>query len=259
MWVWYMHKKSSLRTARDQFLPGITGLNLHCVLAMLYEACFILMTYLTWMGLTMTVTVLKPGFDALPLNQQAIANNPDALASLSDGLTLFVGKLGLAFALAGVITIIIYCISNALIWARLANQRPDLAWIRRWLGTTIPCAILWGAAFIVMAVVFQPAWYGVTVMLWYGIGLYAMTCVHLALTTKPHANRREIYTTTWNLGFMYATHVLAPFTLWLASYLCITFLLGLFINMTQGLILAPYLIVMTIWLRRYLLVTIRNV
>jgi len=226
---------------------------LDALFAMAYEVVFVLLCWLIWNGLEQSVLLIKSGsFDPLPLDKAAMIADPSLIDSASAGLTMIAVKLGAVFLSAGIIFILLYCLFNALIWAKLGGRKAETAWMKRWMRATVPWTMMWGIIFILTTILFKPESYWLTVPIWFFAAIYFTTALHLVLATDNESRGWAAMKKSLNLAIPKGLSIIIPGVLWLAVYLAITFLVGLAIDMTRNEIIVPYLIVMTVWLRSYL-------
>ena len=229
---------------------------LYSAYAIAYEIVFVLISWGLWILLELTVGWQRSSFDALPLDREAIAQNPVLIETAASGLRFFVAKMGLILLAFAVAFSLLYCFFNALIWARLNAQTPSAPWIRRWMKATGPFALFWLALFAVTAFVFKQEWYFLTVPIWFFAALLGMTILHIALSINTSISGwKAIKESPAILLAHYKTNyktIIWCLFLWLITYIPLTFLLGLITDMTRTEILVPYLVITTVWLRKYL-------
>lgn len=247
--AWTGYKKS---------INEIKGLNINLLFAALYETAFVLLFFALWIGFEAVIAIQRQGFSSIPLDREALAQHPALIEAASQGLTWFLAGIGLSIAAFGLLFALLYCTINGMIWARLNNQVPTITLMKQWLKTTYPTAIVWLAVFVATAVLFKPSWYFITVPAWFFAALYSMTCLHLTLVRSPAIGGWKAVKDSLRLGICNPRILLWPMALWMATYIPITFLLGLIFDMTRTEALTPYLIVMTVWLRRSILISIHT-
>lgn len=243
--------RSSLRTAISNFKPSITGMDRGTAWAMAIEAVFCAVTYWIYSGFSATIDWIKPGFEAIDLNRDDWAGNPALIQKAYDGVISVLWEIGLAATIWALIFLAAYCIFNALIWTTLSGKKPDLNRIRRWMWTTFPWTIAWAVLFVLMVVAFQPEWYSWTVPIWVILYEYFTLPLHITLTKEEGSKGWAAMKRATGIAILEGQTILWPMIIWLAAYLLITPIIGAMIDMTGSLALLPYLIIMTIWLRRY--------
>lgn len=247
--AWAGYKKS---------INEIKRININLLFAAVYETLFILLFWALWIGFEAVIALQRQGFSKIPLDREVMAQQPALIEAASEGLTGFLAGIGLSIAVFGLLFALLYCTINGMIWARLNNQVPTITLMKRWIKTTYPTAIVWLAVFVATAVLFKPTWYFITVPAWYFAALYSMTCLHLTLASSPATFGWKAIKDSFRLGVCNLGILIWPIALWLATYIPITFLLGLVFDMTRTEALVPYLIVMTVWLRHFLLISIHT-
>lgn len=243
---------STFSRLKRSYLDSLRGLDLHALYAILYELAFVLSCWALWAGHIAFIGWERGMISSMNLEPQPLT--PELVQATSQGITSFVAAFGLGLAVFGALLALLYCLFNSLVWARLTGNPPTTAWAWRWVKTTLPAALVLELLFVVMTVAFKPEAYTLTVPVWFFLSLYLMTSLHLTLATNRDRAGRKAWASALHLAAGGCLTILLPTAAWLATYIPITFLLGIVVDMTRTEILAPYLIVMTVWLRRYLLV-----
>ncbi|MEK6959544.1 MAG: hypothetical protein AABX47_00080 [Nanoarchaeota archaeon] len=243
--------QSRFKTAISNLKPSITGMDRGAAWAMAIEAVFCATVYLIYRGITQTIEWIKPGFEAIDLNRDDWAGNPLLIQKAYDGVISVLWKIGIAAAIWILVFLAAYCIFNSLIWAKLSGKKADYPWIRRWVWTTIPWTIAWAVLFVLMAIAFKPEWYNWTVPIWFILYEYLTMPLHMTLTKEDGSKGWDAMKRATGIAILDWQTILWPMMIWLVAYLLITSIIDSVIDLTGSIALLPYLIIMTIWLRRY--------
>lgn len=246
--------QSSFMTAISNLKQSITGMDRGAAWAMVIEGIFCLIAYGIYQGLAATIEWIKPGFEAIDLNRDDWAGNPILIQKAYDGVVSVLWQIGLAAAIWALVFLAAYCTFNALIWAKLGGKKADHRWIRRWIWTTFPWTLSWAVIFALMVVAFQPEWYSWTVPIWFILYEYITMPLHIRLTTEEGSRGWAAIKKAIGSAILKAPTILWPLLIWIVIYLIITMIIGALIDISNSWIFLPYLVIMTIWLRRYLLI-----